>query len=696
MGNEFFIKAQPVWSMDKESEVNLRLQFKTNLRKRDNAVIKIATSGMYQLWVNGSFVCYGPARAGKNHFRMDRIDISDKLQKEANIIIIEVAGYNANSYAIQNQKSFLQAEVVADNEVLLYTGKDFTARINPYYYRKTQRYSFQRPMMEAYHIYDLNDKYMSDISVLGNETLVQVESKNIISRYVHYPKYEKISAEYMGCGNVSFDKSVTPWRDKANWGIGDELVGFKIDELEVFATEDMTGINYLPDTFVDSAILSENRYLAYKFPYETTGFLTLKINCKRKTKVYVLFDETSDSNGLANHLRMGCANVVRYDLCEGVHNLQMFEVYSMHYLQIVVTDGECTVENVGMIEYKHPPIKIPNIKTEKLKKIAIAAAETYRQNAVDIFMDCPSRERAGWLCDSFFTARTEYFVTGESLVEKSFLENYLHQESYEFLPDGMLPMCYPADFYDKNYIPQWSMWLVLQLKEYFERSQDRELVDRFEPKIKKLFAFYSQHENKYGLLEKLGGWNFVEHSKANDLIKDVNYPTNMLYYAALNAAGQLYNNSDYLEKAQSVKKTVLEQSFNGEFFTDNAVWDNNELKCTGEITEVCQYYAFFFGITDENTHKKLLDTLISDFGPKRKNPRKWERIYPAAPFIGYFLRLDLLSKHGEFEKLRENIENYYYDMACKTGTLWEHADVRASCNHGFSSYVLCWLDKISN
>ena len=66
-------------------------------------------------------------------------------------------------------------------------------------------------------------------------------------------------------------------------------------------------------------------------------------------------------------------------------------------------------------------------------------------------------------------------------------------------------------------------------------------MDRFEPKIKKLFAFYSQHENKYGLLEKLGGWNFVEHSKANDLIKDVNYPTNMLYYAALNAAGQLYN-----------------------------------------------------------------------------------------------------------------------------------------------------------
>ena len=94
-------------------------------------------------------------------------------------------------------------------------------------------------------------------------------------------------------------------------------------------------------------------------------------------------------------------------------------------------------------------------------------------------------------------------------------------------------------------------------------------------------------------------------AEASDLIKDVNYPTNMLYYAALSAAGQLYNNSDYLEKAKKIKKTVLKQSFNGEFFTDNAIWDNNELKCTGEITEVCKYYAFFFGIADENTHKKL-------------------------------------------------------------------------------------------
>jgi alpha-L-rhamnosidase len=32
-------------------------------------------------------------------------------------------------------------------------------------------------------------------------------------------------------------------------------------------------------------------------------------------------------------------------------------------------------------------------------------------------------------------------------------------------------------------------------------------------------------------------------------------------------------------------------------------------------------------------------------------------------------------------------------MADKTGTLWEHADTYASCNHGFASHILVWMEQ---
>ena len=68
-----------------------------------------------------------------------------------------------------------------------------------------------------------------------------------------------------------------------------------------------------------------------------------------------------------------------------------------------------------------------------LNSICRAGVRTFAHNAVDLYTDCPSRERAGWLCDSYFTAKTEYALTGKCVVEKNFLENFLLPESFECL-----------------------------------------------------------------------------------------------------------------------------------------------------------------------------------------------------------------------------------------------------------------------
>ena len=83
--------------------------------------------------VNGKFVCYGPARAGRGFFRVDEIDLTPFADQEQNTVIIEVCGYNARSYYLIKQDSFLTAELSADGRVEAYTGNNFTARINPEY-----------------------------------------------------------------------------------------------------------------------------------------------------------------------------------------------------------------------------------------------------------------------------------------------------------------------------------------------------------------------------------------------------------------------------------------------------------------------------------------------------------------------------------------------------------------------------------
>lgn len=168
----------------------------------------------------------------------------------------------------------------------------------------------------------------------------------------------------------------------------------------------------------------------------------------------------------------------------------------------------------------------------------------------------------------------------------------------------------------------------------------------------------------------------------------------MLYSATLACAGRLYKDEVLLRKSERVKEAILAQSFNGKFFTDNAVRKDGVLVNTGEMTEVCQYYAFFFNIATPETHGELFDILINDFGPDRKDNNKYPEVHFANAFIGNYLRLDVMMRYGYKQQVLDNIRGYFFYMAEKTGTLWENIGDYASCNHGFASHVIYWLAKI--
>ena len=351
-----------------------------------------------------------------------------------------------------------------------------------------------------------------------------------------------------------------------------------------------------------------------------------------------------------------------------------------------------------MIRYDFPMgeiTKAVSMPDETLQSIYDAAVESFRQNTLDVYMDCPSRERAGWLCDSFFTSRTEYALTGRSVVEHAFLDNFLMPERFRALPEGMLPMCYPSDHFNGEFIPNWSMWFVLELAEYCARTGDYAFAESAKSRVYKLLDYFKKFENGDGLLEKLESWVFIEWSRSNDLVQDINYPSNMLYAHMLRTAADLYHDSALADKAEVLKETIRKQSFMGDFFCDNAVYgEDGTAKLSGEATESCQYYAFFTGTATPETYPELWNTLVSDFGPDRKNDNKYPKVAFANSFIGNYLRLELLFRRGEHERVLENIRGYFKYMADKTGTLWEHSGDYASCNHGFASHVVCWLNEI--
>lgn len=433
------------------------------------------------------------------------------------------------------------------------------------------------------------------------------------------------------------------------------------------------------------------------FLCEKSGFINLDVNCNSDGILYILFDEIL-TDGDVNPFRLSCCNAIKICFKEGKYNFISAEPYGLKYIKLICVDGSIEINKVSVIETVCPVPIIFDYKSndEEINKILLAARESFMQNSFDLLTDCPTRERAGWLCDSFFLGRAEKTFTGQNLIEKNFLENYLLPDRFEYVPDGMLPMCYPSDWDIQKYIPNWAMWFILELDDYIKRSADKMLSDKFKNKVYGIVYWFEKYENSDGLLEKLPAWVFVEWSKANEFVQDVNFPTNMLYSMMLDCVARLYNDKELNKKSVNLRRIIRKRSFNGEFFRDNEVYIDGELVATDNFTETCQYYAFFTGVASPELFPKLWDILKNSFGPHRIKDGIYPGIYTSNAFIGNLLRLELLGQYGEYEQLQDEIKGYYLYMAETTGTLWENADITSgcnSCNHGFASYIATLIEK---
>jgi alpha-L-rhamnosidase len=149
----------------------------------------------------------------------------------------------------------------------------------------------------------------------------------------------------------------------------------------------------------------------------------------------------------------------------------------------------------------------------------------------------------------------------------------------------------------------------------------------------------------------------------------------------------MYGRPALLTRANHLRETIRQQSFDGKFFVDNAVRKQAKLEVTDNRTEVCQYFAFFFDVANPGTHGKLWDTLRQQFGPARAGTKAYPQVHPANSFVGNYLRLELLSRFGYSRQVKDELIDFFLYMAERTGTLWEHTRTSASCNHGFASHV---------
>ena len=692
-----FSKAQPVWpkGLEREKNSNIRFLATVSLAEGDSAVLRITGASVYRIRLNGKHVGYGPARGPIGWFRVDEWPLAAKAKAGVNVLEIDVAGYNVANFYLPQHPAFVQAEVVRGGEVLAATGTagDFVARRTDRI-RMTPRYSYQRTFSEAYRVgADATSPLLElarqpDVKLLEriapyptfalNTSCRAVSTAKVRSdpakavksvRFVDVDPNDKVHAPH------AFPKAkleVNGWRDASQLVFSDRRKCMERKDFRLGAGESV---------MLDAGL-------------NDCGFAGMTVTVTRPGRLMMTFDEIL-VDGEIDMTRMSCCNAVEWIFDRpGTYAVETFEPYVWRYANVLTLDGAFEIEDFHVRAYKNPEAGRATFASSDpaLDKIFAAAKETFVQNAVDVFTDCPSRERAGWLCDSFFIGRMNAAFCGNTELERLFLQNYALPKGFDCLPEGAIAMCYPSDHRGGNFIPNWTMWLVVETEEYLRRSGDRATVDALRPRFVALVKYLKTFYNSDGLLEKLPKWVFVEWSRSNSLVQDVNYPSNMTWAEVLDVMDRLYGMPELKAEAARIRETVRRQSWTGEWFCDNAVRQKDgTLKLSGECTETCQYYAFFFKTATPESHPELWKRLVEDFGPKRAETDKYPKIWPSNAFIGNYLRLECLSRAGLSAKILEESKGFFLYMAERTGTLWEHVKTEASCDHGFASHAAMYL-----
>ena len=678
-----FISAKPIWLEGSERQKNTFVAFKTTLSGLHNFKIGIAAATFYRLYVNGQFIAFGPARTAKGYARVDVIDLP--VIEDKAIITIEVAGYYCRSLTTVLQPSFLIAEVFSGDEILAYTGRDFCCREMKEKERFSERYSQQRHFGE---IWD-DSKFQND----WVEPAIMEDAPTILERNAPYPVYRNVDLVCGVMGSFEFDPALPCVNNRYSFK-GSEFWG-------LFSEEEIPYKPYrwvqkqklsLKDKQCDLPLtLSAGEFVLFDFKRIECGFLRFAVEGLSESDIVLAYTEYC-ADDTFSFTQMNAQNVAEFIIKEGFSGEKMtFEPYTLRKAVLLVKKGTITLRCFGVKTFTHTTENVfrPDLQDAELQRIYDAAIRTFTHNVVDIYMDCPSRERAGWLCDSYFTGIVEHFLFGESKVEEDFLENYRLYSGDEFIPNGMLPDRYPSDNGHGghgDYIPQWCMWYILEVRDFLmdrNPAVDKEL---YRESIEGILDYLKDFENEDGLLESLPGWNFIEWSDANDWAEYVNYPTNFLYARALSCGYELFGNSIWQEKSEKIRSIATKKSFDGTLFVDEAVRIDGKLVNSDHTSEACQYYALLFGDVDleEPRYSFLKEQIFKNFADIQGAERTF---VPVNAFIGLYLRLMALLKLGFYDLLLTDVKDFFGGMVEKTNTLWEYRQQKGSYDHGFASFA---------
>jgi len=472
---------------------DLRLQLRKTFELADipeEAFINVTADARYQLYINGEFVNFGPARGYQNCWPYDRLDIAPYLRKGKNVIAAMAYSFGIGTvmYVYAGDNGFLLSGKIGETDIS--SNSSWLMRRAPGYAQAVAKCSRQYAYQEFVDCRQCDDNwYMPDY--------VEDESWFVDRCASHIRR--------AGC---------SPWHSFASRNIP-LLTKNVIPAAKVIASSGHTP---------SENDLSENRHIythftAEKFQWyadekvgncaELTGGINAQIvDFGQEVVGKLIFDidgaddgdmlgfiacEALEKDGFAPDFPdvkpyPSTCYGGRLILREGKNLHEITLPYGLRYVVLWKKGGSfkvnlsiricvCDVDVRGSFKANDPA----------LEKIWQMSYHTQRCCMVDSYIDCPHRENAQWWGDALVQAQNTYRITADA----SLLARGLRAISVQRLPNGLVHTVAPTAG-NLCVLPDYALMFPVTLYAHYFQTGSAELFTELADCCDGIFSYFAE------------------------------------------------------------------------------------------------------------------------------------------------------------------------------------------------------------
>ena len=518
----------------------------------------------YKLYVNGEYVCRGPARGYQSHWPYDEVDLAHQLRAGHNWISVEAynPGISTFQYIHQAVAYFICAARWAD--FTLVSDGSWLMRRSPWHSTKTARLSVQTDFQEHVDGSDLSREWIASpappepwqmaapelrpsLLPFGHAPYDSVEPRGIplLREAIVAPAAVRAHAtgpcgegykewENVSWGWVAEGRSVTEWDDgsKVKAALRDGWFEFELKP----------------------AGIGNFRAVTLEMPEYVVGNLIVKAEGPLGGEILDFHHEEmmAESSPLLREPGSACSIALadRLRLGKGSTEHEFFHLLGFRYVTVIGRDiAEPITVRIGVRSAGYP-FKMRGefeCSDNTLNGIHSICRRTQQICALDSYMDTPWREQAQWWGDARVQARNTFYLDGDARLFARGIRSIADQAGPHGLTYGHAPTSAHGCI-----LPDFSLTWILTVWDYCWQTGEIDLFKEQWPRIQQVLSYFDTEEarSSQGLLRHdRRYWYFGDWS--SDQLYKGEVPTllNLWYLLTLRHVVKLLEMAGWSEEA---------------------------------------------------------------------------------------------------------------------------------------------------